>query len=317
MHCSLAARTEKTNSPVHPSIGSRDETRGLWLAMLGVLCFALALPAARLAAGTPAAPALPPGFVMFGSAALAGVLSAVFLLATRAPLPRCSHLKPLMLAMLGNAAGYLLLLGDALRPANASRAMVMMALLPLVTAALAAWVLRQRARLEFWLCALTGGTLAVVFALLRAYRQNGGFGLAWVDLLLAGAVITVAVGYVHGAQVALALGAGRTVCWGCALALVFTLPGALLSWPAQPVPASAWGGLVCLGMASIWAGLFAWYRALALGGALRMSQAQWLQPFLSIAAAGLLPGQALDPMTLIFAVAAVVIVMAGRSWCTR
>jgi len=291
---------------------ARNPTLGLWLGVLGSLCFALTLPATRLATGTQAAPALSPWFVTFGCAALAGVLSVVFLLATRSPLPRRAHIKPLVLALAGNALGFPLLLGYALRSVSASHAAVMTALLPLATAAAAAWVLHQRARLEFWLCALAGGALAAAFSLLRAYAQNGGFGLAWADLLLLGAVLAGSVGYVHGAQITPALGAERVICWVCVFALPFTLPGALLLWPTQPVPAAAWGGLVYVGTVSMWAGFFAWYRALAIGGALLVSQTQLLQPFLSIVAAALLLGEAIEPLTLLFAAAVVATVVAGR-----
>ncbi|MDR0458430.1 MAG: DMT family transporter [Burkholderiaceae bacterium] len=295
----------------------RNETLGLWLGVLGTFCFALTLPATRLATGTQDAPALSPGFVTFGRAALAGLLSVVFLLATRSPWPRRAHLKPLALALLGNAIGYPLLLGYALRSVNAGHAAVITALLPLATAAVAARVLHQRARLEFWLCAVLGSVLAMVFSLLRAHAQGGGFGFAWADGLLAGAVIAGAVGYVYGAQVTPALGAERVICWVCALALPFTLPSALLLWPARPVPVPAWCGFVYLGVVSMWAGFFAWYRALALGNALRVSQIQLLQPFLSIIAAALLLGEAIEPLTLIFAASMVTIVMIGRRWVAR
>ena len=65
----------------------RRETQGLWLGLLGVLIFALTLPMTRLATGTVDAPQLSPWFVTWGRAALAGVLSAVYLLAVRAPWP--------------------------------------------------------------------------------------------------------------------------------------------------------------------------------------------------------------------------------------
>ena len=50
----------------------------------------------------------------------------------------------------------------------------------------------------------------------------------------------------------------------------------------------------------------------ALGGALRVSQTQLLQPFLSILAAALLLGESLDLVTLGFAVAVVATVVAGK-----
>ncbi|MDR2853074.1 MAG: DMT family transporter [Burkholderiaceae bacterium] len=297
---------------------ARNETLGLWLGLLGVFCFALTLPATRLATGSESAPALSPWFVTFGRAALAGGLSVIFLLATRSPLPRRAQLKPLTLALLGNALGYPLFLSYALRSVNASHAAVITALLPLATAAVAAWVLHQRARLGFWLCAVLGSALVGVFSLLRAYTQSTGhgghFSFAWADLLLIGAVMAGAMGYVYGAQVTPALGAERVICWVCVLALPLTLPGTLLLWPAQPVPAPAWGGFIYTGVVSMWAGFFAWYRGMAIGGALRVSQTQLLQPFISIVAAALLLGESLEPLTLIFAAAVVSTVIAGKKY---
>ena len=289
----------------------KDETLGMWLGVLGVAIFAVTLPATRLATGTQAAPQLSPWFVTLGRAALAGLLSAVFLLATRSPLPQRAHWRPLAMAVLGNALGYPLLLAYALRVVSASHAAVVTALLPLVTAAVAAWVLRQRATTGFWLCAVAGSALVIIFSLLRA-EGSGGFGLAWADVLLVVAVIAASLGYIYGAQVTPALGAERVICWVCVLALPLTLPGALWLWPQEPVAPSAWGGFVYVGVFSMWAGFFAWYRGLAIGGALRVSQAQLLQPFLSILEAVPLLGEPVDAVTLGFAAAVVATVVAGK-----
>ena len=136
----------------------------MWLGVLGVAFFAVTLPMTRLATGTQAAPQLSPWFVTLGRAALAGVLSAIFLLATRSPLPQRHQWKPLAMAVLGNVIGFPLLLAYALRVVSASHAAVVTALLPLVTAACAAWVLHQRARLGFWLCAVAGSALVIVLS---------------------------------------------------------------------------------------------------------------------------------------------------------
>jgi drug/metabolite transporter (DMT)-like permease len=277
-----------------------------------VAFFAVTLPMTRLATGTQAAPQLSPWFVTLGRAALAGVLSAIFLLATRSPLPQRHQWKPLGMAMLGNAIGYPLLLAYALRVVSASHAAVVTALLPLVTAACAAWVLHQRARLGFWLCALAGSALVIVFSVLRAGDQGAAFGFAWGDLLLVGAVFAASLGYIYGAQVTPALGAERVICWVCVMALPVTLPGTLWLWPDQPVAVSAWVGFVYVGVFSMWMGFFAWYRGLAMGGALRVSQTQLLQPFLSILAAVPLLGEPIDIVTLGFAGAVVATVVAGK-----
>ena len=77
----------------HPS--RQDQTLGLWLGVLGVAIFAVTLPATRLATGTHEQPQLSPWFVTLGRAALAGLLSAVFLLATRSPRPQPHQFKHL------------------------------------------------------------------------------------------------------------------------------------------------------------------------------------------------------------------------------
>jgi drug/metabolite transporter (DMT)-like permease len=290
----------------------RHETLGLWLGVVGVAIFAVTLPVTRLATGTVDAPQLSPWFITFGRATLAGALSLLFLGITRPRWPTASECTSLALALLGNALGYPLLLGFALRHVTSGHAAVITALLPLATAAVAAWALHQRARLGFWLCAALGAGLVMGFSLLRSFQQGQGFGLEWADLLLVGAVLAASVGYVYGAKVTPALGAERVICWVCVMALPLTLPGALLTWPTHTINTSAWLALVYVGVFSMWAGFFAWYRGLALGGALKVSQTQLLQPFLSILAAVPLLGEPLEVVTLGFALAVVATVFVGK-----
>ena len=290
----------------------KKETLGMWLGVLGVAIFAVTLPMTRLATGTPQDPQLSAWFITFGRAVIAGVLSLAFLGLTRSPVPTPAQRRPLAMAMLGNALGFPLLLGFALRHVTSGHAAVFTALLPLATAAMAAWVLHQRARLGFWLCAALGGLLVMAFSLMRASQHAGGFALEWADLLLLGAIVSAAVGYVYGAQVTPTLGAERVICWVCVMMLPISVPGALLNWPTGEIRGTAWMGLAYVGVFSMWAGFFAWYRGLAIGGALRVSQTQLLQPFFSILAAVPLLGEALDPVTLGFALGVVTIVFVGR-----
>jgi drug/metabolite transporter (DMT)-like permease len=293
-----------------------DTTLGLWLGLVGVTVFALTLPMTRRATGTADAPQLSPWFVTWARAALAGGLSAVFLLATRSRLPTPAERGPLLVSLAGNAIGYPLLLGWALRHVSSGHAAVITALLPLATAAVAAWLLHQRARLGFWVFAALGSALVAIYSLLRAWQTGAvgghGFGLVWADALLVGAVVAASLGYVGGAKITPTLGAERVISWVCVMALSLTVPGALLTWPDQPIHTSAWWALIYVGVFSMWAGFFAWFRGLALGGALRVSQLQLLQPFISIVAAVPLLGESLDAMTLGFALAVVATVFLGR-----
>lgn len=299
-----------------PSKLSRDNaaTWGYALGVLGVAIFALTLPMTRLATGSNESPALDPGFITVARAALAGMLSVVFLSLRRAPWPTRDTWAPLGLALLGNAIGFPMLLALALRHVPAAHAAVFMALLPLTTAAAAAWLLGQRAAIWFWLCSALGAVLVLAFAVLRQHQSGTTLILHWADLLLVGAVLCAALGYVAGAKITPRLGAERVICWVCTMALPLSLPATVWLWPpsAHSVPTSAWGALVYVGVFSMWAGFFAWYRGLALGGTLRVSQVQLLQPFISLVAASALLGEPLDATTWSFALAVVITVFLAK-----
>jgi len=299
-----------TTQPHTPT--DAEVTRGLWLGLVGVTVFALTLPMTRLATGPVEAPQLSAWFITFARIVIAGTLSVAFLTVTRSRWPQRAHWRPLFLAMLSNALGFPLLLGLALREVPSGHAAVLTALLPLATAALAAWLLHQRARLGFWLCALLGSALAVAFSVLRAWQQGHGLTLTWADGLLLMAVASASFGYIQGARVTPHLGAERVICWMCVMALPAALPAALLTWPETPIRPASWWALGYTGVFSMWAGFFAWFRGLAIGGALRVSQVQLLQPFISILAATLLLGEPLDALTLGFALGVVATVVAGK-----
>jgi len=240
-------------------------------------------------------------------------LSLLFLWFTHSPRPNVEQARWIGLSALGNALGYPLLLGWALRYVSASHAAVITALLPLATAAAAAWLLHQRARLGFWLFALLGSALVVMYSTLRAHGVGSvPSGWVWADALLVGAVLAASLGYVAGAQVTPALGAERVISWVCVMALPLALPMAWWTWPTQGVALSSWLALGYVGVFSMWAGFFAWFRGLALGGALRVSQLQLFQPFIAMLAAVPLLGESLDVWTLGFALAVVATVVAGR-----
>ena len=286
--------------------------RGLWLGALGVVIFALTFPMTRLAVGPAEAPQLPPAFVTAGRAAGAGLLSVVYLWLTRASLPTRRELAPLLLSALGTVIGFPLGIALALREVPAMHAAVVTGVLPLATAAVAAWALRQRASAGFWTCALAGCALVLGFA-----WQQGGGALSTADGWLLFAVASAAGGYVAGAKVAAARPAEQVISWVLALSLPLTAPLAWAWWPEQPASPSAWGGFAYVTLFSMWLGFFAWYRGLALGGTLRVSQVQLLQPFLALLFAVPVLGERLEPATLGFALAVLGVVAIGRRMPVR
>jgi drug/metabolite transporter (DMT)-like permease len=131
-------------------------------------------------------------------------------------------------------------------------------------------------------------------------------------LVLVAAVLAASVGYVHGALVTPGLGAERVICWINILSLPITLPGSLLSWPQAAVDTSTWVGFAYLGLFSMWISLVIWYRALAIGGTVRISQMQLLQPFFAMLFSIPLLRERLDALTLGFGAAVVVTVYLGK-----
>lgn len=315
MRTSPPASAPLRPGPAQASSLHRQEARGLALGLLGVAIFALTLPMTRLAVGTPEAPLMSGLFIAMGRAAVAGVLSALLLIAQRAPLPRRADWGPLALTALGVVFGFPLLSSIAMRHVGAVHASVIVGALPLATAAVGALLHRQRPSGGFWACALLGAALVVGFALLRS--GTAGLALHPADLLLLGAVLCAAVGYGYGARLSQHLRADTVICWALVISLPATLPLGLLSWPAAPVPASAWAAFGYVAVFSMWLGFFAWYRGLALGGTVRVSQVQLVQPFLGMLFAVPLLGERLDAVSLGFGLAVMATVLAGRRMPVR
>lgn len=286
---------------------TRSETRGLWLGLLGVTIFAMTLPMTRLAVGPLSDPQLPPTFVTAGRAAFAGLLSVAYLWLTGAPRLQRRHLPALAFSALGTVVGFPLFVGLALRQVDAMHAAVVTGLMPLATAIGAAVFFRQRPSNGFWACAALGCAMVLAFA---AYQGSGSLSAA--DGLLLLAVLSTAVGYVAGARVAAELPAQQVICWVLVISLPFTLPAMLATWPQAPVRTSAWGGFAYVTLFSMWLGFFAWYRGLALGGTVRVSQVQLVQPFLALLFAVPVLGEKLEATTLLFSLAVIAVVLVSK-----
>jgi drug/metabolite transporter (DMT)-like permease len=90
------------------------------------------------------------------------------------------------------------------------------------------------------------------------------------------------------------------------------LPVTLAVWPVQPARASAWAGFAYVTLFSMWLGFFAWYRGLALGGTVRVSQVQLVQPFLALLFAVPVLGEELQASTVVFSLAVIATVFIGK-----
>ena len=289
------------------------ENKSLLLGSLGVVVFALTVPMTRLATGSALEPALSPWFVSFGRASLAGILSIVYLLVVKAPQPSRQDYLPIALAAIGNVLGWPIFLALGLRYVESTHASVITGILPLATAIMAALVFRRKPSLGFWLCSLAGTAIVIAFAWLRGAGVSvAGVSVHWADFLLLLAVLCAAFGYAVGARLSQRWPGEIVICWMLISVLPITIPVTLMNRPTISIPLPSWGGFFYVSLLSMWLGMFIWYRALAMGDAVRVSQLQLMQPFLSIIFSVPLLGESLDAMTLFFGLAVIATVFFAK-----
>ncbi len=321
MQLSLTPATAATStlaSRAAKAAESARQTRGLWLGLLGVAIFAVTLPMTKLAVGTVEAVQLSPWFVTFGRAAVAGLLSAIYLavqhLRGRLAVPQGREWALLLLTAGGVVVGFPLFMSLALLYVPSTHGAVVTGLLPLATAVIGAVWMRQRPSWGFWLSALAGTLLVLAFMAFRSADLSGHFRLHLADMFLLIAMTAGAYGYIGGARLTPALGAEQVICWVLVLSLPLTLPMTWLNQPlhAASVHAASWWAFAYVALFSMWIGFFAWYRGLALGGAVRVSQVQLVQPFLSLLFAVPLLGERLDALTIGFGLAVIAVVFVGK-----
>lgn len=280
------------------------QTLGLLLGLVGVAIFGATLPMTRIAVAH-----LDPWFVTTGRAVVAGGAALAVLAVLRRPVP-----PPAVLLRLA-AASALLVFGFpgfsafAMRSVPAAHGGVVLGVLPLATAVIGAVFTRDRPAAAFWVWAVAGAAIVVAFAL----RQGSGH-VEPGDVLLLGAVLSAATGYVISARLTLRMPGWEVISWAVVLALPVTIPVTLLHAPAEPasVPWEAWGAFLYLGLMSQYVGFFAWNAGLALGGVARVSQVQLLQTFVTLSLASLLAGEPLEPLTWVAALGVVATVLLGR-----
>ncbi len=279
------------------------ENKGMLLGLIGVTLFGLTLPATRMALES-----FHPIFIATGRALLATVLAVIYLVAGKHRRPTFHEFKYLLLVVLGVAIGFPVFTALAMQQVDASHGGVMLGIMPLTTAACAALLFKERPSVGFWLMALLGSALVIVFSLMR-----GNGSLHWADLSLLLAVVTGSLSYATGGYLAKSLGGLQVISW----TLVISAP--LLLWPALWfAPSSwqatntAWIGFVYVALISQYLAFLPWFKGLSLGGIARVGQAQLLQPFITIIASAWLISEVVDWITWTFAIAVFAVVALGR-----
>lgn len=290
--------------PAATSAGHRHELIGLLEGLLAVFFFALTLPMSRYVVRQ-----VDPVTTGLSRCAIGGVLAAGLLLITRQPWPTRRQLKGLAAASVGIVYVYPVFVAWAMKYTASSHGSIVVGLLPLATAAAANLLGHDKPGWRFWMAAVAGSLVVIVYAL-----YHGGGGLHPADLALILAVICSGVAYAEGGFLARSMGGWQVISWVMALnlPLVCALLGVSVGLHGFHADAPTVASIVFMGVFNQYVAFFGWYKAMANVGVARVAQLQLLQPFMTVVIAALFLGEVVTWDTGLALVLVVATVFAAR-----
>jgi drug/metabolite transporter (DMT)-like permease len=290
-----------------------QQSRQAWLyGGLGMTGFSLTLPMTRLAITV-----IDPLLVGLGRALVAAALAFIALYVTRQKIPSLRYWWRFALVGGGVVIGFPLLSSLAMKHVPAVHGAVITGLVPIATALVATVRGGERPSLGFWCSSIACCVLVLVFA-----YQAAGARLQFADIAMIGAVLAAGIGYAEGASLARIFGHWQVICWALLLSapviaviiacrcLIFTQPVSTPVFSAATL--AGWGAFIYVSVISMFAAFMLWYRGLAIGGTAAVGQLQFLQPFLTILAATLIFGEALQSSVVVFALGIALLLFLGR-----
>ena len=282
-----------------------EKTTSGWInGFIGMLIFSGSLPATRLAVES-----FDQTFLTVARACIAGVLSLALLLTFGEKRPAQKEFFPLLIVAVGVVIGFPLLTAFALLYITSAESLVFIGLLPMVTAIFGMLRGGEHPSRAFWLFAVTGSTIVVIYALTRA----GSISIAG-NLLMLAAIVVCGLGFAEGARLSRRLGGWQVISWSLVLSLPLMLILYVIYLPTVPeiVKPSAWAGLAYVSLFSMLIGFVFWYRGLAQGGIAAIGQLQLLQPFFGLFIAAVLLHEVIEWSMVIVAIAAVLCVAGAK-----
>ncbi|PKG22838.1 DMT family transporter [Niallia nealsonii] len=286
----------------------QKETRekfGLLLGLVGVICFSLTLPSTSIAVeyfGTTV--------VGLGRTVVAAILVAVVLIVRKEKLPSPRQFKSLLIVAFGAVLGFPLLTSLAMESLPVSHGAVELALLPLATAGFATFRAGEIPSRKFWISSVIGSLAVIMYALHLGFGQ-----LQFADLTLLAAVLILGLSYAEGGRLAKELGSWQVIAWAIMIgAPFFIIPvGLNLTTEMLHAPIHAWVSFIYLAVVSQFLAYVAWYSGMAMGGIARVSQIQYLQPFLMILFATVFLDESITVFTVMIALIVVFSVILGKN----
>ena len=278
---------------------------GLLLGLVGVICFSLTLPSTSVAVayfGTTV--------VGLGRTVVAAILVAVIFLIKKEKLPTLRQFKSLVIVAVGVVFAFPLLTSWAMASLPVSHGAVELALLPLATAGFAMFRAGEKPSFKFWLSSFIGALAVIVYAIHLGFGQ-----LQFADLALLAAVIILGLSYAEGGLLAKELGSWQVIAWAIMMGAPFFIIPVVVNFSADMLhaPIQAWISFLYLAIVSQFLAYVAWYSGMAIGGIARVSQIQYIQPFLMIVFATIFLDESITWFTLLSAVIVVMAVLVGKN----
>ena len=282
-----------------------DESKGMFLGLVGVVSFGLTLPATRFII-----PYFEPVFIGLGRAVIASFVAALLLIATKQTRPSRNQFYQLLGVASGVVVGFPILSAWAMQTVPASHGGVVLGVLPLATAIVGAVVSNEKPSVAFWICGIVGSAVVIAYSLLQGVGefQTG-------DFFLLGAIVSAATGYALGGKLSKEIGGWQVICWALVISFPFIIVPAWLEAPQEAVgslPLNVLLSFLYLALVSQLFGFFFWNKGLALGGVARVSQTQLLQPIVTLVASALLINETINVQTIVFAILVIVTVAIGK-----
>ncbi|QQR81856.1 MAG: DMT family transporter [Deltaproteobacteria bacterium] len=280
--------------------------KGYILSFMGVCVFALTLPMTKLALQS-----FSPLFITVGRVLISGLASAVILKLTEQPFPDRKLWPKIIITALGIAVGFPLFISLALKHTESSHSAIVLAILPLLTAVIGAWIHHERHKPLFWFIAGSGCATVLVYVIWR-----NGISIQPADLWTLGAAFSAAIGYSTGAWLSKPLGGLNTICWALAFLLPISIPlsAFVLFHDTQYTQASrhSVAAFIYLAIMSQFLGFVPWYTGLKMGGVARVSQVQLLQTFITLAVSSIFLSESISAVDWLVAGVIVIQIFAAK-----
>ncbi|MBK0063308.1 MULTISPECIES: DMT family transporter [unclassified Acinetobacter] len=277
--------------------------------LIGVIIFSGSLPATRIAVMD-----MSPWLLTGSRAVIGGMIALILLKLLKVKRPDAQDRVGLIYVALGVVIGFPLFTALALQYMTAAYSIVFVGLLPLSTAVFAVIRGGERPKPIFWIFALLGSALVLLYIFLE--RTPSATHMLGILYMLA-AIIVCGLGYAEGGKLSRKIGGWQVICWALVISLPVMLMITILNYSTLTISHLSFSALLALLYVSLFSmliGFFFWYHGLAQGGIATVGQLQLLQPLFGLALAALLLHESISWIMLLILLGIIICVAFAKKF---